>query len=88
MNNIHAWMYSSIAQQEIKPSTRLFNAPIELVNRLDPNRKWTVKLIYKGQEKEVTIRETTSILEAAEKIWKDVPNSCRNGICTTCAGQV
>lgn len=72
----------------MKTSTRLFDAPMELVDRLDPNRKWTVKLIYKGQEKDVTIQETTSVLETAEKIWRDVPNSCRNGVCTTCAGQV
>ena len=84
-----AWLpssrFHSIAS---RPQTSLFEVPMELIGQLDPNQKWTVRLIYKGQEKEEVISEDTSVLEAAEKIWRDAPSSCRNGVCTTCAGQV
>lgn len=36
----------------------------------------------------VSISEGTSILHKAEKLFKGVESSCRNGVCTTCAGKV
>ena len=69
-------------------STKLYDVPLELEGRLDPNKKWTVKFIYNGEEKDVEIDEGTCVLEAAEKEWDDIDSSCRNGVCTTCAGQV
>lgn len=44
-------------------------------------------MTFNGETKVVKVSEDTSILEAAEKEW-DVPFSCRNGICTTCAARV
>eukprot|EP01035_Chromulina_nebulosa_P018176 gene18176-23834_t len=61
---------------------------MELTGRLDPSKKWLVKFIYKGEEKEVEITEATSFLEIGEKIFEDVESSCRNGVCTTCSGKV
>ncbi|EWM28287.1 ferredoxin (2fe-2s) [Nannochloropsis gaditana] len=61
--------------------------PLELEGQLDPTKTWDVKMTYKGETKVLTVSEDTCILEAAEKEW-DVPCSCRNGICTTCAGRV
>ena len=34
------------------------------------------------------MREDTSILESAEKLFDNIESSCRNGVCTTCAGKV
>lgn len=51
-------------------------------------RSWEVKMTFNGETKVLTVSEDTPILEAAEKQWPDVPNSCRNGICTTCAARV
>ncbi len=44
-------------------------------------------MTFNGETRMVTVPEDSSILEAAEKEW-DVPFSCRNGICTTCAAKV
>ena len=44
-------------------------------------------MTYQGETKVIKVSEDTCILEAAEKEF-DAPNSCRNGICTTCAGRV
>ena len=45
-------------------------------------------MIFNGEEKVVTISEDTSVLEMGEKVFKNVESSCRNGVCTTCAGQI
>eukprot|EP01038_Epipyxis_sp_PR26KG_P010161 gene10161-13669_t len=62
--------------------------PLELTGQLDPNKKWDVKLQFEGKEKVVTVSEDSSILETGEKEFDGVDSSCRNGICTTCAGKV
>lgn len=69
----------------IKP---VYDVPLELTGQLDPSKKWDVKFIYKGEEKVVSVSEDCSFLEMGEKIFDGVESSCRNGICTTCAGQV
>jgi len=66
----------------------LKDIPLELTGRLDASKKWPVKFIFKGEEKVVEVSEDTSILEMGEKIFDGVESSCRNGVCTTCAGQV
>ena len=69
--------------------TALNDVPLELTGRLDPAKTWDVTLEFEGQKKVVTISEGTSVLECAEKAFGDaVESSCRNGVCTTCAGQV
>jgi hypothetical protein len=68
--------------------TPLNEVPYELLGQLDPSKKWEVTLRYHGEEKKVTIREDTSVLEKAERVWPDVQSSCRNGVCTTCSGKV
>lgn len=76
----------------LKPSrfiTRSLNAvPLEIKDKVDPNKKWSVKFILNGVEKEAVVSETTSLLEAAEKLYKNAPYSCRNGVCTTCAAKI
>jgi len=69
-------------------TTALRDVPLELTGQLDPSKKWDVKFIFGGEEKVVSVSEGTSFLDTGEKIFNDVPSSCRNGICTTCAGQV
>lgn len=69
-------------------STKLHEIPLELTGKLDASKTWDVKFIFNGEEKIVNVREDTSILESAEKIFDGVQSSCRNGVCTTCAGQV
>ena len=61
---------------------------IELTGRLDPSKKWDVTLVYNDEEKVVNISEGQCVLECAEKTFRGVESSCRNGVCTTCAGQV
>jgi ferredoxin len=39
-------------------------------------------------KKVLKVREDTSILESVEKVFDGVESSCRNGVCTTCAGKV
>ena len=68
--------------------SRLHEIPLELEGQLNADNKWTVKFIYNGEEKEVEVSEGDSILESAEKVYDYVESSCRNGVCTTCAGQV
>ena len=62
--------------------------PLELEGQLTPGNKWEVKFIFKGEEKVVEVREDDCILESAEKIFDGIESSCRNGVCTTCCGQV
>ncbi|KAG5187177.1 2Fe-2S ferredoxin-type domain-containing protein [Tribonema minus] len=62
--------------------------PQELETELDPARTWEVELTLNGETKVVTIPEGTSVLEAAELVFDDPPNSCRNGVCSTCAGHI
>ena len=76
------------ARSRYQRSTNLHDIPLELEGRLTPGNKWTVKFIYQGEERDVEVPEDCSILESAEKIWDDIDSSCRNGVCTTCAGQV
>ena len=65
--------------------TPLVDAAIELTGRLDPSKNWDVTLVLNGEEKVVSISEGQSVLECAEKQFKGVESSCRNGVCTTCA---
>ena len=69
-------------------TTSLYDIPLELSGRLDASRSWDVKFIFNGQEKIVSVPEDSSILEMGETIFDGVDSSCRNGVCTTCAGQV
>ncbi|CAM9333581.1 unnamed protein product [Choristocarpus tenellus] len=62
--------------------------PLELEGQLDGTKSWEVELEMDGVTKKVTVPEGTSILEAAEMVYDDPPNSCRNGVCTTCAGLI
>ena len=79
---------SATARMVQQSRSRLHEVPLELEGQLDPEKKWTVKFIYNGEEKEVEVSEGNSILESAEGIFDYVESSCRNGVCTTCAGQV
>lgn len=75
-------------QQQQQTSTSLFDVPLELTGQLDPSKKWDVKFIFNGQEKVITVAEDCSILDAGDANFEGVECSCRNGVCTTCAGQV
>lgn len=69
-------------------SHRLNDIPLELEGQLDASRSWDVKFIFNGEEKIVSVSEDTSMLEKGETIFDGVDSSCRNGVCTTCAGKV
>jgi ferredoxin len=62
--------------------------PLELTGQLDETKSWPVKYMFDGQEKTVDVPESMSLLEFAETIFEDVPFSCRNGICITCAAKI
>jgi len=66
----------------------MFDVPVELTGRLDPSKSWPVKFIFKGDEKVIDVPEGTSFLDIGESFFQGVESSCRNGVCTTCAGQV
>jgi ferredoxin len=68
--------------------SKLRAVPLELEGQLDPSASWEVKFILDGVEKVATVSEGDSLLESAEKLFDDVPSSCRNGVCTTCAARV
>ena len=70
------------------PLTVMMSVPLELEGQLDPAKSWEVKLIFNGKEKVVNVPEDCSMLEAGEKVFDGVNSSCRNGVCTTCSGQV
>jgi hypothetical protein len=70
------------------PSRLMMSVPLELEGQLDPTKSWEVKLIFDGKEKIVNVPEDCSMLEAGEKVFDGVNSSCRNGVCTTCSGQV
>ena len=69
-------------------SFQLHEVPLELTGQLDESRKWDVTLIFQGETKVVSISEGTSVLELSEKMWRGITSSCRNGVCTSCAGQI
>ena len=62
--------------------------PLELDGQLDATNTWEVKFILDGEEKTAMVSEGDSLLESAEKLFDDVPSSCRNGVCTTCASRI
>eukprot|EP00640_Fibrocapsa_japonica_P007027 CAMPEP_0113933520 /NCGR_PEP_ID=MMETSP1339-20121228/548_1 /TAXON_ID=94617 /ORGANISM="Fibrocapsa japonica" /LENGTH=168 /DNA_ID=CAMNT_0000934805 /DNA_START=95 /DNA_END=601 /DNA_ORIENTATION=+ /assembly_acc=CAM_ASM_000762 len=62
--------------------------PVELEGQLNPANKWDVSITFNGETKVITVPEDQNILEASEELFGDVPCSCRNGICTTCAAMV
>lgn len=66
----------------------MMSVPLELEGQLNPSKVWEVKLLFNGKEKTVLVPEDESILEAGEKVFEGVNSSCRNGVCTTCSGQV
>lgn len=66
----------------------LHDVPLEIADKLDPTKSWDVKFIFNGEEKVVSMCEDTSVLEKGEEIFGGVESSCRNGVCTTCAGRV
>ena len=66
----------------------LSSIPLELEGQLDASKSWDVKFIFNGEEKVVKVSEDTSVLEMGEKLWDEIDSSCRNGVCTTCAGKV
>ena len=77
-------LYTKLAQA----NSALRDVPLELDGKLDPSKSWPVKFLFRGEEKVIQISEDTSFLEAGERNFKGVQSSCRNGVCTTCAGQV
>lgn len=84
----HAHSFT-LPTQLIKARRTALNAiPLELEGQLNSANKWEVKFIFNGVEKVVLVPEDSCILDSAEKIFDGVDSSCRNGVCTTCAGQV
>jgi ferredoxin len=69
-------------------SKALSVVPLEIKGKVDPKKKWDVKFVLNGVEKVASVSETTSLLEAAEELYKDAPYSCRNGVCTTCSAKI
>lgn len=84
--SVHAFHRTSFSTRFI--SKALYVVPLEIKGKVDASKKWDVKFILNGVEKVATVSETTSLLEAAEKLYKDAPYSCRNGVCTTCAAKI
>ena len=72
----------------LKSRNRLNVIPLEISGKVDPSKSWPVKFILNGEEKIHTVKEGTSMLEAAEQIYTDAPYSCRNGVCTTCSAKI
>lgn len=77
-----------ISNRPARTSTKLREVPMELIDQLDPAKSWEVKFVLGDEEKTAIVSEDTSLLEAGEKIFPNVPSSCRNGVCTTCAAEV
>lgn len=73
---------------KIARSFQLNEVPLELKDVLDASRSWPVKFIFQGQEKIIQVSEGTCFLEVGEQNFDGVQSSCRNGVCTTCAGKV
>ena len=75
---------------KIISKSKLNVMPLELKGQLNPSKSWPVKFLLNGVEKIIDVSEGTSLLEAGETIkeFDDVPSSCRNGVCTTCAAKI
>lgn len=43
---------------------------------------------FDGDVRTLTVKEGTSVLNAAKSVYDNPPHSCQNGICTTCAGLI
>ncbi len=63
--------------------------PLEIQDRIDPKRSWDVTFIFNGVEKTVNVPEGVPVLTSGNKVFNnELPFSCLNGVCMTCACQV
>ena len=87
---MHPGFFQPLIHRVQRFSTSMNGAiPMELEGKLSPDKSWDVTFIFNGQEKTVNVPETESILNSGNKIFDDeVPFSCLNGVCITCACQV
>lgn len=60
--------------------------PLELEGKLDSAREWEIEMELDGEVQVLTVKEGTSVLNAAKSVYDSPPHSCQQGICTTCAG--
>lgn len=80
---------SLLPRTRLSMSTPTYKVPLELQSKIDPSRTWDVTFIWKGQEKVVNVPEALPLLTSGNKIFNDeLPFSCLNGVCMTCACQV
>jgi len=69
--------FNRIANSRFK--TQLNTVPLELLGQLDASKSWPVKIIFEGKVVETMAPESVSLLEIGEKVFREVPSSCRNG---------
>ena len=63
--------------------------PLEIQDKIDPKRSWDVTFIFNGVEKTVNVPEGVPVLTSGNKVFNnELPFSCLNGVCMTCACQV
>ena len=79
---LNPWSSPSMLKNELRA------VPLELEGQIDPSKSHVVKFVLNGEEKEMTVPEDMSLLDAAETLFDDVESSCRNGVCTTCAAKI
>ncbi len=51
-------------------------------------KTYTIEIHHQGTTHTIEVPEDKKILEAAYAAGIDLPNSCKAGVCTTCAAQI
>jgi ferredoxin len=49
---------------------------------------YQVEIIHQGQTYKIQVPEDRKILEVADELDLNLPNSCLAGVCTTCAAKI
>ncbi|MGE5656046.1 MAG: 2Fe-2S iron-sulfur cluster-binding protein [Actinomycetota bacterium] len=52
------------------------------------SKTYTVEFLHQGKSHTIEVPEDKHLLQAAQAVGIDLPNSCNAGVCTTCAGKI
>jgi ring-1,2-phenylacetyl-CoA epoxidase subunit PaaE len=80
--NINTEYFTAKIKEDNSPSTA------DAVNYSDEIIERTIKVEVFGQQKEVMVKPTETILIAAQSAGMDPPYSCTVGVCTTCRARL
>lgn len=82
-SDIHREVFTAALPDPNKEEAKASSAPVA-----GKRGDYTVKVMLDGEEKEVFVKEKTTILEAVIDDGMDPPYACQMGVCCTCRAKV